>query len=352
MSNTQVSQTYRIQYLGSSADQRDPLCPNSNARKPKKIRLIQTKKKEHIPKDYFKPMAKPSVIDHQTPLLQPQSPDDILKTSCSNLLTWVGGVLAILLQFAAPGIAKGSCTHSRFTSHPISRFRRTAIFIHAVVHGTPDQKRLITSAIKKQHSFIKGPDYTASDPDLQKWTAATLFIGAITAPDALYSPSSPWRRTKPFFIRQEKELMCLAYGKFATALDMPEEMWPKCLDEFNRYYETTLKMFEKNVGEESKDLARILLNGEMKLPWFVKVWLVPVMRVLMTFWLPPTLRVAYGLPDPDGWLVWVAYVVVVWIGWAVNSMMPEIVKDWIRNWMKRDMERAAEDIRAHGRWMV
>ncbi|KAK3994824.1 hypothetical protein QBC44DRAFT_348809 [Cladorrhinum sp. PSN332] len=373
-SNTRVHvafQTKRIQYLGSPADQRAPnMCPHDNhkglqtsprnIKKEKKISPSLAESKPPKPKGSSSPPI-PVPVHVHVPLLAEKQPLltalQTLQTACSSLLIWPGGILAILLQFASPGIAKGSCAHSRFTTHPVSRFRRTAIYIYAVTHGTPLEKKLITTAIKKQHSFISGPTYSASDPDLQKWTAATLFVGAVTTLDTFSSPwKSPWRRVmnnKPALSRAEREELCMAFSEFATALDMPADMWPGTLDEFDEYYETTLKEYEQNLGKESKSLAGVLLNGEMDLPWVVKVPLVHVMRVLMAFWLPPGLRVAFGLPDPDdGWAVWLAYVVLVWIVWAVDWIVPEMAKDLVRNWMKRDMQRAADDIRVHGRWMV
>ncbi|KAK4174847.1 hypothetical protein QBC36DRAFT_33319 [Triangularia setosa] len=293
-----------------------------------------------------------------TPIL---TPENHLKQACGNLITWLGGPYAVLLQIAAPGIALGSCTHSRFQTSPISRFHRTAVFVIAVVHGTEEQKALICGAIKKQRlslptagplfcpvdadrcqdSFIHGPNYTATDPILQKWTAATLFVaGQLT-----HKRFSFDRTPMP---RYDKEILFQQFGRFATALDMPGEMWPSSLEEFELYFEQQLRTLE--ITEASKKVASILLRG-MELPWFL-IWALPVMRVLMATWLPERFRVAFGLPDPSGWLVWGAYWVVVWTIWSINWLTPERMRVLVESWMKRDMARAAEDIRVYGRWMI
>ncbi|KAK4640974.1 hypothetical protein QC761_0097440 [Podospora bellae-mahoneyi] len=228
------------------------------------------------------------------------TPEDLLKQSSGKLLSWLGGPYAVLLQIAAPSIALGSCTHSRFQTYLISGFRRTAAFIMAVVHGTDEQKALICGTIKKQHSFITDPSYTAANPELQKWTAATLFIAGQLTQNLFSVNQSPMPRA-------QKEVLCQQFGRFATALDMPAEMWPSSLEEFQAYFDEQIRTIE--ITEESKKVANILLR-EIELPWFL-MWTLPVMRVLMAVWLPEKFRVTFGLPNPKGWLVWAAYWAVV-----------------------------------------
>ncbi|KAK4198923.1 hypothetical protein QBC40DRAFT_307949 [Triangularia verruculosa] len=355
------AQTKKIQYLGSHAHQRavDSDRPQHHSKS-----YAQRLENNQSPPLYTQyptwQVSMPKRVSSHTspsesPLLPPKRenksllsasppppiPEDLLKQSCGNLVTWLGGPYAVLLQIAAPGIALGSCTHSRFQTHPISRFRRTAAFIMAVVHGTEEQKALICGAIKKQHSFINGPSYTATDPELQKWTAATLFVAGQLTQDLLSVDQNPMPRA-------QKEVLCQQFGRFATALDMPAEMWPSSLEEFEAYFDEQIRTIE--ITEASKKVANILLR-EMELPWLL-IWTLPVMRVLMAVWLPARIRMAFGLPDPRGWLVWAAYWVVVLSIWCANWLMSGRVKVVIVSWMKKDMARAAEDIRVHGRWMI
>ncbi|KAK4185462.1 hypothetical protein QBC35DRAFT_503634 [Podospora australis] len=287
------------------------------------------------------PTEKEHLLPQHHPFTTGKTPEDLLVESCADLVTWIGGPYAILLQFAAPGIALGSCQHSRFQTDPISRFRRTAAFILAVVHGTEAQKAAICGAIRKQHSFIKGPNYTANDPLLQKWTAATLYAGAVLMRDTFSISGRELSRI-------EKEGLCAQFGRFATALDMPAEMWPASLDEFEAYFDEQIRTLE--ITEASQKAADILLRG-MNLPWFL-LWGLVVMRVLMAVWLPERLRVAYGLSSPDRWFVWMGYTAIVWLIWTANWVMPERLKILVGSWMKKEMARAAEDIRIQGRWMM
>ncbi|KAK4669645.1 uncharacterized protein QC763_204810 [Podospora pseudopauciseta] len=348
----QKGQTKEIHYLGSQAYQRSKNCsqpsenPLNDSTFPRKKQPSCSNTQPYIPRFSMSNTIPqnpppPPPVNEKVPLLPTPTAEDHLKTSCGNLITWLGGPYAILLQIASPSIALGSCTHSRFRTHPISRFRRTAAFIIAVVHGTEEQRNLICNAIKKQHSHIHGPNYTANDPLLQKWTAATLFVAGQKTHELFSIEKKPMSR-------EEKEVLCQEFGRFATALDMPLEMWPGSLGEFERYFNEELQSLE--IIEASKQVADVLLRG-MELPWFL-MWALPVMRVLMAGWLPERFRVAFELPDPNGWAVWAAYWVVVQLVWGLNWLTPEGVRVLVESWMKRDMAKAAEDIRVHGRWMI
>ncbi|KAK3370448.1 hypothetical protein B0H63DRAFT_379070, partial [Podospora didyma] len=257
------------------------------------------------------------------------------------LIPWTGGPLAILLQFAAPGIAAGSCAHSRFATHPISRLRRTSAFIFAISHGTSRQRDAIIGAVKKQHAFVRGPGYDASDAELQKWTAVTMLFAGLRAHAVLGKGVSE---------RDREVLWRWGFGRFAMALDMPAEMWPRSWDEMERYYLAKIETLE--ITPAARRAARIFLY-ELTLPWWLRcMGMLPAMRLVMARWLPPRLRREYGLPDPDGRLAWLGYVVLVWVARVVLWVLPRRAERALGEGMRRDMVRAAEDIARFGRWMI
>ncbi|KAK3359531.1 hypothetical protein B0T25DRAFT_533211 [Lasiosphaeria hispida] len=284
--------------------------------------------------------------DTKQPIKMPTQPtSNLFLLAYQDPLIWTGAPLAILLQFAAPGIALGSCAHSRFATHPLSRLRRTVIFIAAIVHGTPDQQAAICGAVRRQHAFVRGQGYDARDAELQRWTAATIFVAMCKSRGTFGGKGAVGLRS-----REERGELCREFGRFATVLDMPAEMWPASLDEFERYYEAELSRLERGITEESGRVARMLLF-EMVLPWWLR-WMLPIVRVVMVNWLPPTLREAYGLPDPAGWAMWSCYHVLVCLVHGLNQAMPAWAKGRLNGWIQKDMARAAHDIRRTGRWMV
>ncbi|KAK4450342.1 hypothetical protein QBC34DRAFT_484557 [Podospora aff. communis PSN243] len=280
----------------------------------------------------------PHAPNHHTPTPQiqndqpPLSNRALLALAVEDIPTWLAGPYAILLQLASPAIALGSHTHSRFTSDPISRFLRTAVFVLAVTHGTPEQLSAITGVITKQHAHVRGKTYDARNAELQKWTAATLFVAQ--------------RKGRMVFGRgtravgREMEGLCLESGRFASVLDMPGEMWPEGLDQFEEYFAGEMGRIEREgVDGVSAEVGRVLLFG-LGLPWWLG-WVMVVVRVVVARWLPDGLRRAYGLRDPNGWGMWLGYWAVVWVVWGVDRAMPGFVK-----------KGAAEDVQRTGRWMI
>lgn len=129
---------------------------------------------------------------------------------------------------------------------------------------------------------------------------------------------------------------------------MPAYMWPSSLDEFETYFDEQIHTLE--ITDASKKAADILWRS-VELPWFL-LWGLVVMRLLMAVWLPERLRIAYGLPSPENWLVWLECTAVVRAMWMINWAVPERFKVVVGSWMKKEMARAAEDIRINGRWIM
>lgn len=152
--------------------------------------------------------------------------------------------------------------------------------------------------------------------------------------------------------RAEKERLCIQAGVVAGSLDMSGEMWFSSLEEFEVYFDEQINR-ELEISEAGREIARVFLY-EMELPFWLG-WLMPVVRVVMTFWLPSRWREAYGLPDPEGGGFWVVvmggwYTMLVWGAWLVDLLMPGWVKEWLFGLLKGDMEWAVEEILRTGRW--
>ncbi|KAK3956135.1 hypothetical protein QBC32DRAFT_203832, partial [Pseudoneurospora amorphoporcata] len=284
------------------------------------------------------------------------------------LLLWSGGPYALLLQISHPSVALGSCRHSRFATSSkssselsskcsssnlevtLSRLRRTTAYILAVAIGTPEQKTVIVEMVRKQHAFVRGTGktvegneqikYDAADGELQKWVAATLFMGVCKAKE-----SFGWSCKA----KEERWKLCKAHREYAIALNMPSEMWPRSMEEFDVYVEETMQE-RLVVTEEARKLARILLR-DVAVPWWMS-WVLPLARVFMACWLPSGLREGYGLPDPKGWWVSGCYAVLVWAVALVDLVTPRVVNDAAFELMRRGMEKAVEGIQMMGRWTI
>jgi uncharacterized protein (DUF2236 family) len=197
----------------------------------------------------------------------------------------LGAGRAILLQVAHPKVAQGVADHSRFAENPLKRLRGTLDYFYGIVLGTPEESERVAGAVNRIHTYVKGPGYSAKDPELQLWVAATLYKNALHIYESTLGPM-------PAAMREE---FCRECALFGTLLGCPEDMWPSSVAEFEEYWDSTLAGLE--VSEDAKRICRDLLYNRA-LPWYLRP-LLPVNRLVTTGLLPERLRNEFGLAwDP------------------------------------------------------
>lgn len=98
----------------------------------------------------------------------------------------IGGICAVLLEFADPRIRSGVWDHSTFRIDPIGRSERTGLVAMASVYA-PRQtaEKIITGVTRMHHRVVgetpAGQPYHAMDPELLNWVAATARYGFLKA---------------------------------------------------------------------------------------------------------------------------------------------------------------------------
>ena len=107
----------------------------------------------------------------------------------------IGGVAAVLLEFADARIRSGVWDHSVFKTDPIGRSQRTGTAAMVGVYGPQSAARRVIRGITNMHSKVKGTTpsgeaYTALDVDLLDWVSATANFGFLTAYDRFVKPVS------------------------------------------------------------------------------------------------------------------------------------------------------------------
>lgn len=100
----------------------------------------------------------------------------------------VGGVAAVLLEFAEPRIRTGVWTHSNYKADPVGRSERTGMAAMIGVYAPQDVARRIILGVTNMHARVEGETpageaYTALDPELLDWVAATAGYGFLNAYD-------------------------------------------------------------------------------------------------------------------------------------------------------------------------
>ncbi|WP_159612478.1 oxygenase MpaB family protein [Glutamicibacter sp. JC586] len=199
----------------------------------------------------------------------------------------LGAGRAILMQLAHPQIGLAIDKHSDFASNPLSRLIHTLGYIYALSNGTAEQQRTMINYVNAAHRNVhsprdlvkKTPAYSALDPKLQLWVAATLFDSArVIAAQVL-----------PGDI-QHNEALYRQYTRLGRALQMPSTFWPATLGEFDQYVIQTQEKL--CVNERIRALADELFTGR-NAPWWIR-WGLPLIRDVTIAQLPTGIREQFG----------------------------------------------------------
>jgi len=192
-----------------------------------------------------------------------------------------GGARAILLQIANPAVGRGVAEHSDFASDPLRRLNHTLSYVYVLVYGEPAEARRIARMVDEAHEPVHGEGYTAYDPELQLWVAATLYDTAMGVYEGVFGPLEP----------DEAEAVYREYAILGTALQVPTDAWPADRAAFRRYWERELSRLRVDSG--TLRVARQLLHPSR--PRRLRL-VMPLMRLITTGLLTPEQRELYGLP--------------------------------------------------------
>ncbi|KAF1817338.1 hypothetical protein P152DRAFT_387156 [Eremomyces bilateralis CBS 781.70] len=253
-------------------------------------------------------------------------PKEIKKIVREAILLSGGGV-AVLLQMAHPSVAAGVNNHSNFAYRPVDRLRTTMTYVYCMTFGTPAEKEAIINLVHKAHTVVKGKDggrdYSADDPDLQLWVAATLYATAIN----LY--------TKIFGSLPEKEhdKIYTQYAILATSLRVPQKLWPANRAAFWRYWDEQIAKAE--INDHARAVAQDVLWNKVA-PLWVRAPL-PLLRVFTTYMLPPTLREEFGFKDTKSRRAF--YNLMVGTLKVTYPLTPKFIRTYPKKYYMNDMRK-------------
>jgi uncharacterized protein (DUF2236 family) len=252
--------------------------------------------------------------------LSPDFNPAAMKKIASEAILLSGGAYAVLLQMAYGGVAKGVDLHSNFAYRPLDRLRTTMTYVYCMIYGTPEEKKTIIEWVHSAHSVVKGPDYTADDPDLQLWVAATLY-GAATEIYAKFF-DTPDEATQDRIYRE--------YSVLATSLRVPPNMWPENRAAFWKYWNHMLETLE--INENAKNVCNDLCYNKHG-PLWVRANL-PFIRVFTAEWLTPRLRQEYGLTRSPN-----AYKFLMLSAKSVYPALPKFIRTYPVKYYLKDMRK-------------
>jgi len=99
---------------------------------------------------------------------------------------FVGGVAAVILELAEPGVRDGVWQHSSFRTDALTRLRRTGLAAMMSVYGPKSRAEAMIAGVVRAHDRVtgvtsEGAPYRANDPVLLDWVQATASYGFIRA---------------------------------------------------------------------------------------------------------------------------------------------------------------------------
>jgi uncharacterized protein (DUF2236 family) len=126
----------------------------------------------------------------------------------------VGGVAAVLMEFADARIRSGVWDHSTYKTDPIGRSRRTGVAAMVGVYGPASAARRVIQGVGNMHARVNGATpsgeaYRALDPELLDWVSATAAYGFLNAYDRFVAPVSAADQTRFY---AEAEPVVRLYG--------------------------------------------------------------------------------------------------------------------------------------------
>src|SRR3990167_4345421 len=126
----------------------------------------------------------------------------------------VGGVAAVLLEFADARIRSGVWDHSTYKADPIGRSKRTGVAAMVGVYGPQAAARRVIQGVTNMHARVKGETpsgeaYHALDVELLDWVSATASYGFLMGYHRFVRPLSETDQQRFF---AEGETVAGLYG--------------------------------------------------------------------------------------------------------------------------------------------
>jgi uncharacterized protein (DUF2236 family) len=223
---------------------------------------------------------------------------------------------AILLQLAHPAIAAGLGEHSSFRAGFRSRVRRMRSTVGAMLSITfGDTEDMIAAAarINTIHDHVRGDDYSAHDPELQRWVHATLLDSVPSVYEWLVGPLSS----------DELDQYCVESTIMEPLLGIPTGSLPRDRAQLDAYMRNVFASGTLRVTDTGRNLARAVLYPP---GWYLAWPLLRPLQLLTIGSLPAAIRAGYGFD----WRARDARALARWtrVLRILIRVLPRAVREW------------------------
>lgn len=147
----------------------------------------------------------------------------------------LGAGSTVFYQLADKPTGLGVAEHSTTLARPVDRLRTTLLYVYVAVLGTDEERKAIRRMVDKAHAPVRSEGrYSAFDPDLQLWVAATLAHNGLFIHERIFGRLDDATRER---IYKDNQVL-------GTMLQVKPEQWPETLADFEKYWEHKLTTLE------------------------------------------------------------------------------------------------------------
>lgn len=211
-----------------------------------------------------------------------------------EVLNFVAGGRAALLQLAHPYVAHGVDQHSRTRTDARGRFQRTFDYIFSMTFGPLDDAMTAARRVHNIHTrvrgtidedvgrFARGHEYRANDPESLMWVFATLVEGVVCVNRTVGRPIS--RRDLDTYYADSK--------RFALLFGIPDDVVPPDWPAFCDYFERMIESDTLAVGRPAREIGAFLFQTTSSSAQLV----FDLYRIVTAGLMPARFREPFGLP--------------------------------------------------------
>ena len=181
---------------------------------------------ERFARGFIQPPGRPPV-DFSAPAGAPSllPPDSLSWRIFKNPLALaIGGIAAVILELAEPGVRTGVWEHTSFRRAPVARLQSTGLAAMMTVYGPREQAEAMIARVSRLHAQVQGVTptgvpYRADDPELLDWVQATASFGFVEAYSAYVRPLDDAQRGQLYAESRESSRL---YGAVNAPTSLPE----------------------------------------------------------------------------------------------------------------------------------
>jgi uncharacterized protein (DUF2236 family) len=167
-----------------------------------------------------------------------------------------GAGAAVMYQLARKEVGLGVVEHSTTLDRPLDRLRTTLTYVYAMSLGDEEQRRAVAAMVDRRHGPVRSAGrYSAFDPELQLWVAATLVRTGETIRERVFGPMDPATRERVY-----RDAWILG-----TALQVTPAMWPPTRTEFEDYWHSSVALLAPDPAVQ-RYARRLLSSAAAPLP--------------------------------------------------------------------------------------